>query len=38
VRTLNAELKTMALADGWAPRVGFDAAERVAGDAWSYFK
>lgn len=38
LRTLNAELKTMALADHWAPRVGFEAVERVRGDVWSYFK
>ena len=38
LRTLNAELKTMALADGWVPQVGFEAEERVAGDLWSYFR
>lgn len=38
LRTLNAELKTKTLADGWAPRVGFESVDRVAGDLWSYFK
>jgi hypothetical protein len=37
LRTLNAELKTKALADGWAAHVGFEAADRVAGNPWSYF-
>jgi hypothetical protein len=37
LRMLNAELKTKARADGWAARVGFEAADRVGTNPWSYF-
>lgn len=38
LRTLNAEVSAIALADGWVASVGFESVERVGRDYWPYFK